>query len=155
MPRENDNTPIEAAAEHTAEAIERTEEAVTEAVEEVVDAVAEPVAGHSEDAAEAATAAAEAIEEEVEAVVEAHPDLPPEQMERVYEEVINRLRNEGHIGSPAIVQEIAGEAEEVGEVALDAPEMIVEPVTEAARDTISPRREHWYTKPRKFMGRTW
>lgn len=155
MTTENSGTPIEKAAEHTAEAVERTEEAVTEAVEDVVDAVAEPVAGHSEDAADAATAAAEAIEDEVQAVVEAHPDLSTEQMERVYEDVINRLRNDGHIGSPAIVEEIAGEAEEAGEVALDAPEMIMEPVTESARDTIAPRREHWYTKPRKFMGKTW
>lgn len=155
MTTENPETPIESAAAHTAEAIEATEEAVAEAVEDVVDAVAEPVAEHSADATEAATAAAERIEDEVEAVVEAHPDLPPEQMERVYEEVINRLRNEGHIGSAPIVEEIAGEAENVAEDAVAAPEMIVEPVAEVARDTIAPRREHWYTKPRRFMGRDW
>lgn len=145
------NTPLDDAAEHAAEAVEQVESAVSDAVEEIVEAVAEPVAEASTTATEAATEAATEIEDQVETVVTGAAEIPNEMMDEVYSRVMQRLRDDGHISSAPMVEEIAGEAENVAESAVAAPEVVVDSVS----DTIAPRREHWYTRPRKFMGREW
>lgn len=141
------NTPLDEAAEDLAEAAEETEAAVEEAAETAHEAVIEPVAAAGEAAEEAATEASEAVEEAVEEAVSNRPELDDRHHEEVYNRVLNRLREEGHL-TAAAAEEVAGEAEHVTETALEAPEAI------AAEVPINPVREHWYYRPRKIGKRS-
>lgn len=153
-------TPTDEALENLGEAAAREEEAATEVVEEVVEEVAEEVAAATETATEAAAEAAETVEETVEEAVEAATDLDVDAHgEAVYNRVMQRLQEEGHIPTPAIAEEMAGEAEHEVEVVEEAPTETVAPVaTEApavARPDTRPVSEHWWYRPRRFLGRSW
>lgn len=148
-------TPTDRAAEEMAQAAEREAEAVEEVAEAVVEEVAGRVAEAGESAQEAATEAAEAIEDAVEARTDAASDLDVSTHgDEVYDRVLARLREDGHIPSGAVAEEIAGEA-------VDAPEVVAEdledtvpppPVREGSREIIHPRREHWWYRPRRIFG---
>lgn len=153
------STPLDDAAQHTADAVAQTEEAVEDVVAEVIADVADDVEEATTTATEAAAEAAEAIEEAVEEAVEGAGDVPNDMADEVYNRVMNALREAGTIPTDAMVEEVAGDAIEVGEdVVVDAvaaPDVVVEAATDAARDTIAPRREHFWTRPRRAFGREW
>ena len=143
------NVPTDKAVDDLAKAAEQEATAVEEVVDEVHDTVADTVGGHAETAAEAATEAAEVIEDAVESAVEAAPDLDERHAEEVYNRVMQRLEESG-VMSPAVAEEVAGDAEHVVEESAAVP---VEAVSDAA-DTISPTREHWWFRPRKIGRRS-
>lgn len=153
----DEQTPTEQAIDDLGEAVEQEAAAVEEAVEEVVEEVAEAVADATETATEAATEAAETIEEAVETAVEAAGDLTPEAHgDEVYNRVLQRLREEGHIPSDAVAEEVAGSSIEVVESpveeATDAPAAAAA-TPAVVRDTIRPRSEHPWYRSRKVFGR--
>jgi hypothetical protein len=152
MTTENEsNTPTEEAVENLDEAIQEEAAAVEEVTEEVVEEVAEEVADSAETAAEAAAEVAETIEEAVENATEGHADLTPESHgDEVYDRVLHRLREEGHISSPAIAEEVAGEAEHAAEIVEEAPAEVAAP----SHDTIRPTSEHFWYRPRRIFGKS-
>lgn len=154
MSDQENRTPTEEAVTDLDEAIQEEAEAVEEVTEDVVEDVAEQVADAAETATEAAAEAAQNIEETVAEAVEGHDSLSDGHVDEVYNRVMHRLQEEGHIPSPAIAEEVAGEAEHAVEVADEAPEVVVEeapvPVT---RDRIRPTSEHFWYRPRRIFGR--
>lgn len=151
MTTENETTPTEEAAHDLDEAIQEEAAAVEEVTQEVVDDVAEEVAEAAETAAEAAAEVAETVEEAVENATEGHADLSPEvHGDEVYDRVLHRLREEGHIPSPAIAEEVAGDAEHAAEVVEEAPAE----VAASSHDTIRPTSEHFWYRPRRIFGKS-
>lgn len=147
MADQSHSTPLDEAADSLAEEAEQVDAAVEEAAEVAHDAAIEPVADAGEAAEEAAEEASEAVEEAVEEAVSNRPELDDRHHEEVYNRVLNRLREEGHL-TAAAAEEVAGEAEHVTEQALEAPEAIV------AEAPINPVREHWYYRPRRIGKRS-
>lgn len=131
---------LEEATDTAVEAVEGTAEGAAETVTEAETAAEEAAADAAEAAEEVAEAAAEVageVEDAVTKAVEETPGIDMGNFDEVYARTLSRLREEGIVPNP--------------ETALDAPEEIVAPVT----DEIAPRDEHRWTRPRRFLGRTW
>lgn len=151
MSDQENHTPTEEAAHDLEEAAQEEAAAVEEVTDEVVDQVADEVAESAETAEEAAAEVAETIEEAVENATDGHADLTPETHgDEVYDRVLHRLREEGHLPSPAIAEEVSGEAEHAAEVVEEAPAEVAAP----SHDTIRPTSEHFWYRPRRVFGKS-